>query len=107
MQMTSLVDRDILKKYPGNLPYLFPSMSAYVYKERSEKYYRNVSLHNIEKVAAMSNMLVIPANCLHWQRKKKFGDRNIRLIGKSYYILHPDELTDLEYAKYLAVCNTE
>lgn len=103
-EMLSLVDYKAIEKDPRNLPYLYPSMTIYHYKQRTEKYYRNVSLKAFEEVAQLEGKIVVPASCLHWERKKRMADQKVTLLGKTYYVMYLDDMTDLEYKKYELFC---
>lgn len=100
----SLVDQTKIEKDCRNLIYLYPNMSAFTYRKIADDYYRNKCLKALEIAAAINDNLVVPANCLHWQRKKRHADKKISLFGKSYYVLHPDDLTELELKKYEIYC---
>lgn len=104
MMGLSLVDESKIEKDARNMAYLNPSMSVITFKLRVDDYYKNICLKRIEQIAGMNNQLVIPTSCLHWTRKKKFKDRNIRIFNHSYYILSLDELTPQEIRSYEDHC---
>lgn len=87
---------------PRKLPYLFRKMPAIRYKELSEEYYRTKSLQAVEEAAQMGGMIVVPSICVHHKRRQ--ADRRISLLGRTYYLLREDEMTDLELAKYRSLC---
>lgn len=105
MQSMTLVSYDKIEKDPRNLAYLFPSMPVGKYKRATEEYYKNKSLKAIEDAARINNQLLIPGNCLHWERKKRFKDQNLVFFGRAYYLIDYDDLTDLEIAKYECIAN--
>jgi len=83
---------------PRKLPYLYRNMPASRYKELSEDYYRTKSLQAIEDAAKLGGFIVVPSACINHKRRQ--AERRINLLGRSYYLLRKDEMTDLEYAKY-------
>lgn len=101
----SLVNAKKIKKDPRNLVYLFPSIPATEYKRRTDDYYRYVCLQALEKVAAMTGKIVVPAVCIHWERKKKLADRRVKLFTKTYYIVEQNEISQTEYEKYKSMLN--
>lgn len=106
MQSLTLVKTEKIKRDPRNLPYLYPSMPLTKYKKISEEYFKNKTLKAIEDAARINNQVLLPQHCLHWERKKKFADRNLKFFGRSYYLISYDDLTDLEIAKYENTVNT-
>lgn len=100
MNALSLVKDEKIQKDPRNLAYLFPSMPVGKYKVLTEQYYKAKTLRAIEEVASINNQLLIPARCLHWERKKKFKDQKINFFGKAYYLINVDDVTETELEKY-------
>jgi hypothetical protein len=96
----TLVKQSKIAKDPRNLPYLFPSMPIAKYKKIADDFYKHSALKSLEDAARINHQLLIPAHCLHWQRKKKFTEQNVRVFGRSYYLIDYDDLTDLEITKY-------
>lgn len=65
-------------------------------------YYRAQAIAAAEKAAKANHCLLVPARCIHYKRRDQ--SKRIVLYGRSYYIMHKDDMTDLEWAKYKAVC---
>lgn len=100
MSRLSLVTNRI--RDPRKLPYLYRTMPASRYKELSEDYYRTKSLEAVEEAAQIGGLIVVPSACIHHKRRQ--ADRRISLLGRTYYLLREDEMTDLELAKYRSLC---
>lgn len=103
--MLRLVNPNKLKKDPRKLPYLYPNMSVYRYKDQTEEFYRLYVLHLIEKMAQMFDCVLLPSSCVHHRRRN--ADRRIMIFGRSYYITHINNLTDLEWEKYRIMCENQ
>lgn len=100
MQNLSLVPRYKIEKDPRNLAYLFPSMPLAKFSKATDEYFHLKALLAVESIAKMVDHILVPAACFHWQRKKQLQHRNVRVIGRSYYVLMLDDLSDMEKAKY-------
>lgn len=87
---------------PRKLPFLYRTMPASRYKQLSEEYYRAKCLQAVEQAAQMGGMVAVPSVCVHHKRRQ--ADRRISLLGRTYYLLREDEMTDLELAKYRSLC---
>lgn len=97
----SIVPAKKIQKDPRNFAYLYPSMPLYKYKDAVQDWYRLKCIKALEEVAAMQDKFVVPAECIHWHRKKRFGSKRVELFGRSYYILAEIEMTENEKTKYL------
>lgn len=102
MNELSLVDYTKLEKDPRKLAYLFPSMPAWRYKEKTDEYYRQLCLQAVEIVVKMTGCVLMPSTCLHHRRRDP--QRRILIFGRTYYVLDPDALTKAEIVKYRAFC---
>lgn len=94
----SLVDRSKISRDPRKLAYLYPSMPVRRYKELTEDYHRSMTLAAIEQVARMMHCVLMPASCIHHDRRRP--DRRMQLHGRTYYVVEIDDVTELEWAKY-------
>lgn len=102
--MERLVPANKIEKDPRNLPYLFPSMPLTRYAKIINQYINWKLLALAEDIARIEGKRVIPSQCLHWERKKKYEDKSIRIARRSFYLMDEDELTDLEWEKYRSFC---
>lgn len=105
MMPLSLVDSNRLKKDPRRLAYLYPKMPVGRYKELTEDYHRSITIQTMEHISAMFDAVLLPASCVHHKRRRP--ERRILLYGRSYYVFDVEDLTDLERAKYRALCASE
>ena len=69
MQALSLIDPPA--KDPRNLAYLYPSMPLHAYKQRTDQYYKAITLAQVEQAARINGQILVPGICLNWSRKKK------------------------------------
>lgn len=51
-----------------------------------------------ENVAEMFGAVVVPAPVFNHKRRRP--ERRIMIFGRTYYVVSPDDLTDMEQAKY-------
>lgn len=91
-----------LKHDPQRLLYHFPSIDKVRYTKLSQEYYYWHSVSVAEGTARMFGRLLIPARCLHWERKTRFADRRLQIGKKSFYVMAMDEMTEVEKEKYLS-----
>lgn len=75
----------------------------YTKLSREFNYWKTVDA--AEQTANALGCLLVPASCLHWSRKTKKAERRIQIGRHSFFALSRDELTDVEYAKYLDECS--
>lgn len=99
----TLVPAECLKKDPQTLLFQFPSMHAVRFQKLSRDFYYWKLVQLAEQVAAMAGRLLVPRECLHWERKKHFQDRQIIILKKSFYVLSEAEMTGSELSKYRSV----
>lgn len=98
--MTSIIPSEILSNDPQHLLYNFPSIHPVKYTKLTQDYHFWRAVDAAEKAAKISGRILVPARCLHWERKNKFAERRLSVGRKSFYILHKDEMTDMELVKY-------
>ncbi|MFP3599996.1 hypothetical protein SB679_25055, partial [Chryseobacterium sp. SIMBA_029] len=54
------------------------------------------------EMAHKMGFLLIPYECMHWQRKSKFAhDRKVKIGRNSYYMMKHHELTKTEQNKLM------
>lgn len=99
----SLVNKDKLKKDPTKLLYLYPSMPKIRFAKQVDAYYRAQAIAAAELAAKANHCLLVPARCIHYKRRDQ--SKRVVIYGRSYYIMHKDDMTELEWAKYKIVCN--
>lgn len=98
----TIVPENKVKHDPQKLLYHFPSISTVRYTKLVNEYsfWRAVEL--AERTAAMFGRQLVPARCLHWERKLKFQDRQLQIGKSSFYVLSLQELTINETQKYMS-----
>ena len=103
----SLIPKDYKKKDPRTLLYLYPnSVNLVAYAKKMQQFSFYQSLEIAEDLAKRQGFILLPWECIHWQRAKAFGvDRKIKIGRKSFFLMKPQELTKNEALKlenYLA-----
>lgn len=101
MNNATLVDREVLKKDPRKLAFLYPRMPVIRYKKLTEQYYHELAIQAVEQAGKALNGYILPAACVHHRRKDPA--KRISLFGRSYYAIPADDITPLELAKYKAI----
>jgi hypothetical protein len=96
----SIVPLAKVDKDPQTLLYHFPSMNAVRYQKLIQVYIYWKHVQTAEKVAKMSGKLLVPRECIHWQRKKKIEDRKITICKKVFFVLAESEMSKTELLKY-------
>lgn len=97
----SLIPKDYKKKDPRSLLYLYPnSVNIVAYAKKMQRFSFYQSLEIAEDLAKRQGYILLPWECLHWQRAKTFGmDRKIKIGRKSFFLMKPKELTKNESLK--------
>lgn len=103
----SIVPQSKIDKDPRNLAYFYPRMPVTKYAKMTNEYFYWRMVLVAEDVARLEGKLLIPAECLHWERKKKLSERMVNVFKKSFYLMTDDELTNKEREKYLNLKNEE
>lgn len=98
----SIVPTERLRHDPQTLLYQFPSIPAVRFQRLSRDYYFWKLVQIAERIAAITSRLLVPRECLHWQRKQQFRDRQVMVLKSSFYVLSEAEMTKTELAKYQA-----
>lgn len=97
----TIIPEGKLKHDPQRLLYHFPSIDKVKYTKLSQEYYYWHSVSIAEDMARKFGKLLIPARCLHWERKAKNADRRVQIGKTAFFIMGQDELTQIERNKYL------
>lgn len=100
MYKYSLVPSDFREKDPRNLPYHFPSIPVVKYAKLMQEFCYFAQLEAAENAAKKAGFILLPFNCMHWQRRKQFTEERKIKIGKySFFMMKVNELTDSERTK--------
>lgn len=98
----SVVHHKYKEKDPRTLPYLFPdSLNIVSYAKNVQVYTLFNTLDVAENIAKRFNHILIPSKCMHWNRIKQYQDRKIRIGRRNFYLMQPEEMTELEKEKFL------
>ncbi|GBK66280.1 hypothetical protein PbDSM24746_62840 [Paenibacillus macerans] len=98
----TIIPEGKLKHDPQRLLYHFPSINKVKYTKLSQEFYFWHSVSVAEETARMFGRLLVPARCLHWERKTRLADRRLQIGKKSVYVAALEELTEVEKRKYFA-----
>lgn len=100
IQNLSVVPDHFKDKDPRNLLYHFPSMPVVKYAKLMQDYCFFRQLKVAEEMAHKLGFILIPFDCMNWQRKKQFGaDRKVKIGRNSYFMMKQNELTRTEQKK--------
>ncbi|GEL76573.1 hypothetical protein [Tenuibacillus multivorans] len=97
--MISILPKDYREKDPRQLLYHFPNMPIVKYAKMMQRYSFNHALAVAEDVAHKNGYILIPYDCMHWQRKQRFVDRRVKIGRKSFFMMKDHELTRSERSK--------
>lgn len=97
----TLIPKDYKKKDPRTLLYLYPnSINLVAYAKSMQKFAFYQALEIAEDLAKRQGYILLPWECIHWQRAKHYGvDRKVKIGRKSFFLMKPNELTKSEAAK--------
>jgi hypothetical protein len=97
----SLIPKGYKNKDPRSLLYLYPnSINIVAYAKRMQQFSFYQSLEVAEDLAKRQGFILLPWDCIHWQRAKNFGvDRKVKIGRKSFFLMKPNELTKSEEMK--------
>ena len=97
----SLIPKDYKLKDPRPLLYLYPnSINIVAYAKQMQQFAFYQSLEIAEDMAKRQGFILLPWQCMHWQRAKEYGaDRKIKIGRKSFFLMKQDELTKMEKLK--------
>jgi hypothetical protein len=97
----SLVPGEYKDKDPRRLPWLYPnSLNLVYYAKKMQEFSFYQALEVAEDLAYKQGFILLPFDCIHWQRAKNYGyDRKVKIGRKSFFLMKPDELTKGEEIK--------
>ena len=97
----TLIPKNYKKKDPRSLLYLYPtSINIVAYAKKMQQFSFYQSLEIAEDLAKRQGFILLPWECIHWQRAKSFGvDRKIKIGRKSFFLMKINELTKTERLK--------
>lgn len=101
MRKYSIIPKDYKLKDPRPLLYLYPeSVNLVAYAKQVQEFSFYQSLKVAEDLANRQGYLLLPFNCMHWERAKDYGpDRKIKIGRRSFFLMKIDELTKTEKRK--------
>lgn len=99
----TLVPKKYKEKDPRALLYLYPnSLNIVAYAKKMQTFSFYQALEVAEDMAKKQGYILLPFNCIHWERAKKYGeDRRVKIGRKSFFLMRPDELTKTEKTKLI------
>lgn len=99
----SLVPEKYKNKDPRALLYLYPNtLNIVAYAKKMQKFSFYQALEVAEDLSKRQGFILLPFNCIHWERAKKFGaDRRVKIGRKSFFQMKITELTKSEKEKLL------
>ncbi|QGH32604.1 hypothetical protein GI584_00220 [Gracilibacillus salitolerans] len=97
----SIVPKGYKNKDPRTLPYLYPeTLNVVAYARSLQKFTFYQTLEVAEDLAKRQGFILLPFDCIHWNRAKNYGaDRKIKIGRRSFFLMKPDELTKGEKRK--------
>ena len=101
LEAFSLIPSDYKRKDPRQLLYLYQnSINIVAYAKQMQRFSFYQALEVAEDLAKRQGFILLPWECIHWQRAKNYGsDRKIKIGRKSFFLMKPNELTKTEEAK--------
>lgn len=98
----SVVPDGYRDKDPRTLLYHYPSMPKILYAKKMQEFCFFYALEAAEKVAHKEGYILVPYECIHWQRKKVLSaqGRKIKIGRRSYFLMRPNEMTENERKKF-------
>lgn len=97
----TLVPKDYKKKDPRSLLYLYPeSVNFVAYAKKMQDFSFYQTLEVAEDMAKRQGFFLLPWECIHWERAKRFGpDRKVKIGRNSFFLMKLTELTKKEKEK--------
>lgn len=97
----SLIPRNYKKVDPRPLIYLYPTqVNLVAYAKKVQKFSFYQALEVAQDLANRQGYILLPYNCMHWERARDYAaDRKIKIGRKSYFMMKLDELTKTEKQK--------
>lgn len=101
VEQFTLIPRNYKKKDPRPLTYLYPTqINIVAYAKEMQRFSFYQALEVAEDLAKRQGFILLPFDCMHWQRAKVYGvDRKVKIGRKSFFLMKLDELTENERAK--------
>ena len=101
LEAISLIPPDYKSKDPRPLLYLYrETINIVAYAKKMQEFAFYQALEVAEDLAKRQGFILLPWDCIHWQRAKNYGsDRKIKIGRKSFFLMKPNELTKREEAK--------
>lgn len=105
----SLIPKNYKKVDPRPLIYLYPeTVNLVAYAKKVQKFSFYQALEVAEDLANRQGYILLPFNCMHWERARDYGaDRKIKIGRKSYFMMKLGELTKTEKKKLDAFIDEE
>lgn len=108
----TLIPEGYKNKDPRTLLYLYPnSVNIVAYAKKMQQFSFYQSLEIAQDLAKRQGFILLPWECIHWQRAKQYGsDRKIKIGRKSFFMMKINELTKTETSKlelYLSQLNDQ
>ncbi|WP_117161275.1 hypothetical protein [Paraliobacillus sp. X-1268] len=97
----TLIPKDYKVNDPRPLSYLYTnSINIVSYAKKMQKFSFYQSLEIAEDLAKRQGFILLPWECIHWERAKAYGkDRKVKIGRKSFFLMKIDELTKTEKRK--------
>lgn len=97
----TLIPSSYKKNDPRSLLYLYPTtVNIVAYAKKMQQFCFYQALEVAEDLAKRQGYILLPFNCIHWERAKQFGpDRKIKIGRKSFFLMRIQELTKKEMTK--------
>lgn len=97
----TLIPAGYKNKDPRTLLYLYPnSINIVAYAKQMQQFSFYQSLEIAQDLAKRQGFILLPWDCIHWQRAKQYGsDRKIKIGRKSFFMMKINELTKTETNK--------
>lgn len=96
----TIVPAEKVKSDPQTLLYHFPSMNAVRYQKLIQEYTYWKHVQTAEQVARLSGRVLVPRECIHWERKRKYADRRVIIQKRVFFVLLESEMTRKELENY-------
>ncbi len=99
MQHFSVVPVKYKDKDPRALVYHFPSMPIVKFAKLMAQFTYYKQLEVAEDLANRQGYILLPFNCMHWQRRGQFPERKVKIGRNSFFMMKITELTKSEEIK--------
>ncbi|WP_037580981.1 hypothetical protein [Sporolactobacillus terrae] len=97
----TLIPPDYKKKDPRPLLYLYhDTINVVAYAKKMQKFAYYQTLEVAEDLAKRQGFILLPWDCIHWQRAQAVAaDRKIKIGRRAFYLMKISELTKREAQK--------